>query len=148
MSAARNALPGVIVPARLDYALRAMLSLAAASADRTKLEVIAGEHGLSRKFLAHTLTTLRDAGLVVTWRGATGGYRLARPASDISVAEVFDAISKVEPAGPTRNRPGASAAARTTQAWSRIERAVREGLGAVTIAELVAPATPGRAPRP
>ncbi len=122
----RNALPGVIVPARLDYALRAMLSLAHASTDRTKIDVIATEHDLSRKFLAHTLTTLRDAGLVVTRRGANGGYWLSRPADQISVVEVFDAISPTEPeavAAPGAN--GHQAATRSAAAWHHIERALR-----------------------
>lgn len=145
---ARHAIPGVIVPARLDYALRALLSLTVASTERTKVDVIATDHGLSRKFLAHTLTTLRDAGMVVTRRGASGGYWLARPAHEISVVEVFDAISRVQPApvaAPSRN--GNQAAALSATAWDRIEQSLRAGLGRLTIADLAAPATPVRAPR-
>jgi Rrf2 family protein len=126
----------VIVPARLDYALRALVSLALASTERTKVDVIATDHELSRKFLASTLTTLRDAGMVATRRGASGGYRLARPPAEITVVEVFDAISVRVPdtadAAPTANR----AAVRSAAAWSAIEQTMRAGLGSLTLAEL------------
>jgi Rrf2 family protein len=135
----------VIVPARLDYALLALLSLARAPAERTKVDVIATEHALSRKFLAHTLTTLRDAGMVVTRRGASGGYRLARPASEISVVDVFDALSVSR--SPTARPNGHSSTAGSATAWRRIEDVVRTGLGALSIADLATPATPARAPR-
>ena len=153
----RNALPGVIVPARLDYALRAMVSLALASTERTKVDVIATDHALSRKFLAHTLTTLRDAGMVATRRGASGGYQLARPAAEITVAEVFDAIRGPEPTVARTAPDGSQAAALSTTAWDRIEQTLRAGLGALTLAELTGTgsrATPGsgarraHAPRP
>jgi Rrf2 family protein len=145
----RGVIPGVIVPARLDYAVRAMLSLAQASTERTKVDVIAIEHDLSRKFLAHTLTTLRNAELVVTRRGASGGYWLARPATEIAVVEVFDAISHGEHAYATAPSDGDDQGATgSAAAWWRIEQAVRTSLGALTLADLAAAATPGRAPRP
>ena len=89
----RHALPGVVVPAQLDYAIRGLVSLALATDDRTKIEVLADEHGLSPKFLAQVLATLRNAGIVLTHRGSDGGYRLARPPEEISVIEVFDLLS-------------------------------------------------------
>ncbi|MGZ4800516.1 MAG: RrF2 family transcriptional regulator, partial [Acidimicrobiia bacterium] len=69
----------MVVPAQLDYAIRGLVSLALATDDRTKIEVLAGDHGLSRKFLAQVLVVLRDAGIVSTHRGSDGGYGLARP---------------------------------------------------------------------
>jgi Rrf2 family protein len=136
VSDVRNALPGVIVPARLDYAVRAMVSLALASTERTKVDVIATDHDLSRKFLAHTLTRLRDAGMVATRRGASGGYQLARPAAEISVADVFDAVSPRDVREARTFRNGSQAAALSAAAWNRIEAALRAGLGTLTVAEL------------
>ena len=147
MRAVRNALPGVIVPVRLDYALRALLSLSLASTERTKVDVIAADHGLSRKFLAHTLTALRDAGMVATRRGASGGYQLARPPTSITVTEVFDTISGTGPGAAVLPTSANQAAARSEAAWFRIEQVMRTGLGTLTIADLAAPTTPGRAPR-
>lgn len=133
---ARASLPGVIVPARLDYAVRASVTLARATAPWTKVADIAAEHGFSRKFLSQTLGALRDADLVSTRRGSCGGYALARPAGEITVADVFDAIAttSVDSGAPKADR----------NAWARIERTVRTGLDGLTLAELAgADARPG-----
>ncbi len=143
---ARNALPGVIVPARLDYAVRAMVSLALAPTERVKVDVIATDHDLSRKFLAHTLTTLRDRGLVATRRGTSGGYQLARPATEITMTDVFDAISTADRGASVPAQDGSQAAVLSTAAWNRIDQALRGGLGALTVADL-AGTSRGRAPR-
>ena len=63
--------------------------------------MIATDHGLSRKFLAQVLVSLRNAGIVDTHRGSDGGYGLARRPDEIRIIEVFDALSP----GLDRDRP-------------------------------------------
>jgi Rrf2 family protein len=85
----------VDISARTDYAVRAMLALAAAQADDAgplSVEVLAQRQDLPRKFLEAIVADLRAADLVVSTRGARGGYRLARPASEISLGDVFRAV--------------------------------------------------------
>jgi Rrf2 family protein len=137
----RHALAGVVVPAQLDYAMRGLVSLALAGRDYTKVDVIASDHGLSRKFLAQILVVLRNVGIVDTHRGSEGGYRLARPASQISVLEVFVAVSPEPDTGPAWVN-GSRAATLTHDAWDQIGTAIRGALGHLTVADLATTHTP------
>lgn len=121
---ARHALPGVVVPARLDYGLRGLLAVARGAGERVKVEQVARREGLSTKFLASTLTALRHAGIVDAQRGTDGGYRLARPASEITVVEVFEAL-------------GPDGAGRPAPSWRTIESTVREALSDLTLADVL-----------
>ncbi len=83
---------GVQIPAKADYGIRALLTLAKAPGSLSA-EQLAAEQGLPPRFLGAILSDLRRAGLVVSQRGADGGYRLARPASKITIADALRAIS-------------------------------------------------------
>src|SRR3954463_1880331 len=81
------------ISAKVDYAVRAAVQLAAADGDRpTKGDTIAQAQGIPLKFLENILSDLRHAGLVRSQRGADGGYWLNRPASEITVADVIRAV--------------------------------------------------------
>ena len=77
------------VSAKVDYALRAMAELAAAPPGLTTAEQLASAQHIPPKFLESILAQLRSGGLVASQRGAEGGYQLARPAEEISIAEVI-----------------------------------------------------------
>jgi Rrf2 family protein len=83
---------------RGDYAVRAMLALAAAQPQAGTLSVprIAERMSIPVQFLPQVMGDLGRAGLVAGRPGRTGGYRLARPASDITVLEVVDAVDPDE----------------------------------------------------
>ena len=90
------------VSAKADYALRACVELAAVEgAGAVKGERIAQAQEVPLKFLENILGDLRQAGLVRSQRGAEGGYWLARPAADITLAEVIRAVE-----GPLANVRG------------------------------------------
>ena len=78
------------IPAKAEYALRALLELAVVDEPATA-DSLALAQGLPARFLASILNDLRRAGFVTSRRGQ-GGYQLARPATDITVAEVMRAI--------------------------------------------------------
>src|SRR5271168_3837750 len=80
------------ISAKVDYAVRALVGLAAAGGGPAPGASIAIAEGLPVKFLEGILAELRRAGIVASMRGAEGGYRLARPASQITIAEVMRAI--------------------------------------------------------
>jgi Rrf2 family protein len=81
----------VRVSAKADYAVRALVALAAA--DRTmKGDEIAADQRIPFNFLENILSQLRREGMVSSQRGALGGYRLAVPASSITIADVIRAI--------------------------------------------------------
>lgn len=81
------------VPQRLDYALRAIVLLALQPpGEFTAAGDLADKLGLPRRFVEQQVTALARAGIVRCRRGAAGGCALARPAADISVLDVVDAV--------------------------------------------------------
>ncbi|MBP8920253.1 MAG: Rrf2 family transcriptional regulator, partial [Micropruina sp.] len=83
------------ITAKTEYAVRAMLQLAEAvepAGQPVSVDALAQAQGLPRKFLESILADLRRAELVVSTKGSRGGYRLARPASEIPVGAVFRAV--------------------------------------------------------
>ena len=103
------------VSAKSDYAVRAAAELAAAQSDRPlKAERISEAQGIPIKFLEAILLELKHAGVVKSTRGADGGYALARPASEISIADVIRAVD-----GPLANVRGERPEDATTRARQR-----------------------------
>ncbi len=128
------------VSAKVDYALRAMLELAAADG-LVKGERVATAQGIPQKFLENILLDLRHAELVTSQRGVEGGYALGRPASEITVADVIRAVEG--PIASVRGeRPdalsyiGSATALRDT--WLELRTAMRGVLEGTTLADLVA----------
>ncbi|MFZ3467865.1 RrF2 family transcriptional regulator [Streptomyces sp. 4.24] len=81
------------ISARADYAVRAALQLAASQDDGpVKAEAIADAQDIPHKFLEGILNDMRRGGLVLSQRGGNGGYRLAKPAESISIADVIRVV--------------------------------------------------------
>ncbi len=81
------------ISAKTDYAVRAAVELAAVSDEfPLKSERIAQAQGIPLRFLENILVQMRQGGIVVSRRGAEGGYRLADPPDQITVADVIRAI--------------------------------------------------------
>lgn len=82
------------ISARCEYACRALVELARVQhiAEPLASQVIAERRQVPEKYLVHILLQLKRAGLVQSVRGAQGGYRLARPAEEISLLEIVEAI--------------------------------------------------------
>lgn len=89
-SSARGA--EVHIPAKVDYAVRALVALASENERPVSGAVLAESQDLPAKFLEGILAELRRSRIVTSARGSEGGYRLARPASQISIADVMRAI--------------------------------------------------------
>ena len=81
------------VSARTDYAVRAMLGVAAAQPRLVKAAALATAQEIPLSFLQGILLDLRRAGLLHSHRGLDGGYQLGRPAVEISVGDVVRAVS-------------------------------------------------------
>jgi Rrf2 family transcriptional regulator, iron-sulfur cluster assembly transcription factor len=83
----------VKVSTRGDYAARALLSLALHGSDRpTSVKEIAERTGLPQPYLEQILLAVKGAGLVVSKRGVGGGYVLARPPDEITLADILAAV--------------------------------------------------------
>lgn len=83
---------GMRLSARADYALRAAIELAASGSGHVTSDQLAKAQQIPAKFLEAILTQLRRAGLVRSQRGPDGGFWLARPASEIALADIIRAI--------------------------------------------------------
>jgi Rrf2 family protein len=129
----------VRVTARVDYAVRAAVELAAAGDDPVKRDLLAASQDIPVKFLEAILGDLRRAGLVVGLRGSEGGYRLAVPAEKVSVADIIRAVEG--PMAHVRGQapedleyPGAASALRPV--WLAVRASLRAVLEEVSIADI------------
>ena len=128
------------VSAKVDYAIRALAELAAAPPGPVKGERLAGAQAIPLKFLENILTELRRAELVASQRGVEGGYRLARPAAEISLADVIRAVE-----GPIATVRGSrpegveytGAAAALGEVWIELRASMRGVLEETSLADLV-----------
>jgi len=82
----------VRLSAKTEYALRAMLDLAAHPTSRTTLPAIAERQGIPRKFLPTVLHSLIQAGLVHSIRGYGGGVELSGEPSSISIRKIIESV--------------------------------------------------------
>ncbi|BCJ38773.1 Rrf2 family transcriptional regulator [Actinocatenispora thailandica] len=126
--------------ARVDYALRAAAELAAATESPVTSEQLARAQEIPGKFLEHILNQLRRAGLVRSQRGPVGGYWLARPPEEISLADIIRAVDGPL-LGVRGERPESvdySGAARPLQeVWIALRASERSILETVTLGHVV-----------
>jgi len=141
----------VRVSARADYAIRALVELAGAGPQASlRGDAIATAQAIPGKYLENLLADLRRARFVTSQRGASGGYRLARPASSISLADVIRAIDGPlagvrDDAPEDVTYPGAAASLRDV--WIALRASMRNVLETVTLADVAAGKLPARVRR-
>jgi len=137
----------VRVTAKVDYALRAAIELAAADSGPVTCGRIAQAQEIPVRFLENILLDLRHAGIVSSQRGVEGGYWLARPADEITVADVIraveGAIANVQGVGPEQVEYAGSAE-RLREVWIAVRANLRAVLEHVTIADLARSELPAR----
>ncbi len=129
------------VSAKVDYAIRALAELAASPPGRpVTSERLAEAQGIPPKFLENILLELRRSEIVASQRGAEGGYTLARPAANVSLADVIRAVE-----GPIASVRGSrpdevaytGAAAALTDVWLELRASMRGVLEGTSLADLV-----------
>lgn len=128
------------VTAKADYAVRAVVELAAGSQDSPrKVDEVAQAQGIPVSFLENILTQLRSAGLVRSQRGPEGGYWLAKPADEVNLAQVIRAVE-----GPLVGVRGlrpeevsyTGSAESLQQVWLALRANLRKVLEHVTLADV------------
>jgi Rrf2 family cysteine metabolism transcriptional repressor len=135
--------------AKTEYGVRLMVRLGREhSGEPTSLKAIAQAEGLPLPYLDHVVADLKRAGLVISTRGAHGGFRLGRPAEDIPMDQVVLALEgSVAPMDCFENLPServacshegdAGRACSTRLLWMRVQGGVLKALQGTTLAELV-----------
>jgi Rrf2 family protein len=128
------------ITAKADYAVRAAVELTPATEDAPrKADSVATAQGIPLSFLENILNQLKNAGIVRSQRGPEGGWWLARPADEISLADVIRAVE-----GPLASirgdRPEAvtypGLAAPMQQVWIALRANLRGVLERVTLADV------------
>jgi len=135
------------ISAKAEYAMRALLTLAAEPEGAMTADRLAAAQSMPVKFVENILLDLRRGGLVRSQRGSEGGYRLARPASEITAADVLRLVDG--PLAEVRGgRPESAAyegpAAHLQEVWVAARASLRSVLERVTLADIVS----GRFARP
>ncbi|WP_156727031.1 RrF2 family transcriptional regulator [Streptomyces apocyni] len=134
------------ISARADYAVRAALQLAASrDGGPLKAEAISDAQDIPHKFLEGILNDMRRGGLVLSQRGGNGGYRLAKPAESISIADVIRVVDGplvsvrgVRPPELSYTGPAQS----LLPLWIALRANVREILDGVSLADVASAELP------
>lgn len=132
-----------------DYATEVMAALAAVPARVHSAQELAERVRLELPTVSKLLKQLASAGLIESFRGVNGGYRLARPAAEISLAEIVEAIEG--PIGMTECSVAEGQCERASQcgvrgSWQLINNVLDNALRAVSLADMLKPQPP-RPPR-
>jgi FeS assembly SUF system regulator len=130
-----------------DYATLVLTVLAARPGDVLSAPDLAEHAGLEAPTVAKVLKPLAQAGLVEGFRGANGGYRLARDPAAISLVEIVEAMEG--PLGMTEcslhdGHCGIEQSCGVRANWRRINDVVADALRGVSLAEMLQPPTPVR----
>lgn len=125
--------------AKADYAVRAAVELAAGDGGPVKRDALADAQSIPAGFLENILLDLRQADIVRSQRGPEGGYWLARPPAEITVADIVRAVEG--PLASVRGeRPGAltfrGSAQPLEQLWVAVRASLRSVVESVTLADL------------
>jgi Rrf2 family cysteine metabolism transcriptional repressor len=139
----------MIFSSKAEYGVRLMIELGRQTAEHpTSLKAIADAEGLPLAYLEQVVARLRRAGLVLSARGAHGGYWLSRPADEISMDEVVQALEgSIAPmecfvSDHTErvlcsHEPDAGRGCATKLLWTRVQGGIIRSLQGTTLAELV-----------
>ncbi|HWX97231.1 MAG TPA: Rrf2 family transcriptional regulator [Solirubrobacteraceae bacterium] len=130
------------VTAKADYAVRAIVELAGSSQEAPrKVDDVAKAQGIPVSFLENILTQLRSSGIVRSQRGPEGGYWLAQPADQLSLANVIRAVEGPL-VGVRGQRPEeieyVGSAESLQQVWIALRASLRRVLEHVTVADVAA----------
>jgi Rrf2 family protein len=128
--------------AKADYAIRALTEIAASGPQPMTARSIAQAQAIPQGFLLNILGELRRAGLVRSQRGSLPGYKLARPAACITLAEVIAIVQRdlSRPDIEEITYPGAAEPLR--EVWLAVRSSLSSVLGSVTVADLAGGSLP------
>jgi Rrf2 family protein len=128
------------VSAKSEYACIAMMELAAnyRAGQPTRIKSIAEAHGINSGFLIQILLQLKSAGLVASVRGASGGYQLARPPEEISLADILTCVEdRNQPRSSLGKSPPSAASLVLQTVWREIQAEEQRLLEQLSLAELL-----------
>ncbi len=134
------------ITAQEEYGLRCLLRLASAEPESLTLPEISAAEGLSVPYVAKLMAALRDAGLITSVRGRSGGYRLAKSADEIGLGSLLLMLGEplYDDPGYCDRHPGVledgcvhRGACSLKTLWQTLETWMRRNLDQITLADLI-----------
>jgi Rrf2 family transcriptional regulator, cysteine metabolism repressor len=128
------------ISTRAQYGLRALVEVALGGERPTSLKTVAERQQLSQPYLEQIFAVLRNAGIVESVRGAHGGYRMARPLSEVDALEVVELLEgSVAPVSCIEDRDTCERTGHcsTELLWREVDEAVRTVLRRTSLSDLV-----------
>jgi Rrf2 family protein len=134
----------MIITARAEYACIAMIELAAryGSPKPVRLTDLTEPHGIPSRFVVQILAQMKSAGLVLTTRGPSGGYRLAKPPAEITLTDIFNALDRFDDAGD-RAAADSPIARSLHSIWKGLSGQFSDYLKRYSLADLIPTPMPG-----
>lgn len=129
--------------AKTEYAVRAIIEIALVSDDKpAQVREIASKQAIPERFLEQVMAALKKASLIESIRGAQGGYRLTRPASEITMAQIIEAIE-----GPMQvmeclskdnehQKCHQASLCAVKDVWASVQSSIVEALDSISLAKL------------
>ncbi|MEM6423726.1 MAG: RrF2 family transcriptional regulator [Cyanobacteria bacterium P01_C01_bin.73] len=123
---------------RGHYSVKALLDLSLQSPEKlASVSAIAARQSLPAPYLEKLLIELRRAGLVVSVRGAQGGYRLARSPAQISLGQILEAVGEtLDPLPRHQGDPAQAEDWVTLTLWNRLHQKLKEALYSISLEDL------------
>ena len=137
-SLSQNYLPQIKDSSKARLAVAALVDLACQPGHKpTTLAVIAKRQGVSASYLEQLFAKLLAGGLIKSVRGPGGGYILARPGHEITIADIIGAMFETGDIAPVQAVEGANLKAQMEMLWQTMEREVAKFLKSVTVQDVL-----------
>lgn len=111
---------------RSKYGLRALVCMACSPQKKFTVKEISESEDISKRYLEQIFSALKKAELIVSIKGAQGGYLLARPSKEISVADVLRTLEDIQEASSCSCKPGDVEYTLEKEVWKKIEENVKK----------------------
>jgi Rrf2 family protein len=129
------------ISTRAQYGMRALVEIAMHGDAAVSLKTVSERQGISLHYLEQIIAVLRRAGYVESTRGAYGGYKVAKPMTEITALEVTELLEgSLAPVACLEAQDNCERVGHcsTETLWKRVDIAVRDVLRSTTLAQLVA----------
>lgn len=121
---------------RSRYGLRALVCMACSPQNKFTVKEISESEDISKRYLEQIFSALKKAELIVSIKGAQGGYILARPSKEISVADVLRTLEDTQETSDSRCKPGDMEYTLEKEVWKRIEESIKQVTEGISLEDL------------
>lgn len=123
---------------RAEYGLKAMINLAYDFPVQKNIKELSKEESISPKYLERLMGTLKKSGLVLSTKGQSGGYTLAKKPAQITAGEIVEALDgPIAPMKCTSYKCTIAATCNSSSIWTELEQQIKKTLYKYTLKNLI-----------